>query len=151
MWYRGIMKYNHKRQEMPTDFWWMSLIQNFTSKKLILTWIWKKWSLDLAGWDKCSWSEFFRTKRLFFQEDAGIWHQCDAYGYWPGIMEHIFCSSIVREEKHQRHWLESPWWALAFFRSFARSSLSRANFFQFLTSKMGRRKTAIKCLGLNFM
>ena len=31
------------------------------------------------------------------------------------------------------HWLDSPWWILAFLRSFAHSPLSRAAFFQFLT------------------
>ena len=34
---------------------------------------------------------------------------------------------------HHHHWLDSPWWSLAFLRSFAHSSLLRANFFQFLT------------------
>ena len=34
---------------------------------------------------------------------------------------------------HHHHWLDSAWWALAFLRSFAHSSLSRATFFQFLT------------------
>ena len=34
---------------------------------------------------------------------------------------------------HRHHWLDSPWWALAFLRSFAHSSLLRATFFQFLT------------------
>ena len=37
---------------------------------------------------------------------------------------------------HHHHWLDSPWWALAFCRSFAHSSLSRATFFQFLTSNV---------------
>jgi hypothetical protein len=35
---------------------------------------------------------------------------------------------------HHHHWLDSPWWVLAFFRSFAHSSLSRATFFQFYPS-----------------
>ena len=34
---------------------------------------------------------------------------------------------------HHHHWFDSPLWAPAFLRSFAHSSLSRANFFQFLT------------------
>ena len=37
---------------------------------------------------------------------------------------------------HYHHWPDSPWWDLAFFRSFAHSSLSRATFFQFLTSNV---------------
>jgi len=32
---------------------------------------------------------------------------------------------------HHHNWLNSPWWALAFLRSFAHSSLLRATFFQF--------------------
>ena len=34
---------------------------------------------------------------------------------------------------YHHHWLNSPWWALAFLWSFAHSSLLRATFFQFLT------------------
>jgi len=37
---------------------------------------------------------------------------------------------------HHHHRLDSPWWALAFLRSFAHSSLSRVTFFQFLTSSI---------------
>ena len=37
---------------------------------------------------------------------------------------------------HHHHWLDSPWCALSFLRSFAHSSLSRATFFQFLTSNI---------------
>ena len=37
---------------------------------------------------------------------------------------------------HHHHWLDSPWWTLAFLRNSAHSSLSRATFFQFLTSSI---------------
>ena len=37
------------------------------------------------------------------------------------------------QNSHHHHWLDSPWWALAFLRSCAHSSLLRATFFQFLT------------------
>ena len=37
------------------------------------------------------------------------------------------------EVNHHHHWLDSPWWAVAFLRSFAHSSLLRATFFHFLT------------------
>ena len=36
-------------------------------------------------------------------------------------------------KNHHHHWLKSPWWTLAFLRSFAHSSLLRAAFFQLLT------------------
>jgi len=42
----------------------------------------------------------------------------------------------VGNYSHHHHWLDSPWRALAFLRSFAHSSLSRATFFQFLTSNI---------------
>jgi hypothetical protein len=49
-------------------------------------------------------------------------------------------------EDHHYHWLDSPWWALAFLRSFAYSSLSRATFFLFLTSSilMGLEDTSFE-------
>jgi len=34
------------------------------------------------------------------------------------------------------YWLDSPWWALAFLRSFVYSSLLGATLFQFLTSNI---------------
>ena len=37
---------------------------------------------------------------------------------------------------HHHHWLDSPWWAPAFLRSFVHSSLLRATLFQFLTSNI---------------
>ena len=45
-----------------------------------------------------------------------------------------FRISFCHHHHHHHHWLDSPWWALAFLRSLAHSSLSRATFFQFLTS-----------------
>jgi hypothetical protein len=42
---------------------------------------------------------------------------------------------IIRNH-HNHNWLDSPWWALAFLKSFAHSSLPRATFFQFLTSNI---------------
>ena len=44
------------------------------------------------------------------------------------------CINLITNHNH--HWLDSPWWALAFLRSFAHSYLSRATFFQFLTSNI---------------
>jgi len=43
--------------------------------------IWRKLILDLADWDKCSCTTFFRTKQ-FFEEDVGIWHHCDGIWVW---------------------------------------------------------------------
>jgi len=43
---------------------------------------------------------------------------------------------LVRLLLHHHHWLDSPCLVLAFFISFAHSSLSRATFFQFLTSNI---------------
>ena len=40
------------------------------------------------------------------------------------------------ETIHHHNWLDSPWWALAFLRSFVHSSLLRATLFQFLTSNI---------------
>jgi len=51
----------------------------------------------------------------------------------------IFSPPVLKLHKyhhHHHHWLDSPWWALAFLRSFAQSSLSRAIFFQFLTTNI---------------
>jgi len=42
--------------------------------------------------------------------------------------------NLNKEYHHHHHWLDSPWWALTFLRSFAHSSLLRATFFQFLAS-----------------
>jgi len=39
-------------------------------------------------------------------------------------------------DHHHHHWLDSPWWVLAFLRSFVPSSLLRATLFQFLTSNI---------------
>ena len=41
------------------------------------------------------------------------------------------CRPVTTTSYH--HWLDSPWWSLAFLRSFTHSSPSRATFFQFLT------------------
>jgi hypothetical protein len=35
--------------------------------------------------------------------------------------------------RHHHHWLDSPVWALAFFKSFLHSSLFNAKFFQFFS------------------
>ena len=48
----------------------------------------------------------------------------------------VYCTclkSFVSLNYHHHHWLDSPWWALAFLRSLTHSSLLRATFFQFLT------------------
>jgi hypothetical protein len=37
---------------------------------------------------------------------------------------------------NHHHWLDSPWWALTFLRSFVHSALSKAPFLQFLTSNI---------------
>jgi len=42
-----------------------------------------------------------------------------------------FMDMILFPPNHHHHWLDSPWWALAFLRSFAHSSLLRVTFFQF--------------------
>jgi len=47
-----------------------------------------------------------------------------------------YTQQIHPEQHHHHHWLDSPWWTLAFLRSFAHSFLSRATFFQFLTSNI---------------
>jgi len=39
-----------------------------------------------------------------------------------------FCCYRIHQH-HHHHWLDSPWWALAFLRSFAHSSPLRATFF----------------------
>jgi hypothetical protein len=44
-----------------------------------------------------------------------------------------FIKGIDRADKFIHHRLDSPWWVLAFLRTFAHLSLSRATFFQFLT------------------
>ena len=43
---------------------------------------------------------------------------------------------LLRDFDYHHHWLDSPWWALAFLRSCAHSSLLRATFFQFLTPRI---------------
>ena len=45
----------------------------------------------------------------------------------------VMCVYTKMFHHHHHHWLDSSWWTLAFLRSFAHSSLLRANFFQFLT------------------
>jgi len=56
-----------------------------------------------------------------------------------GISFHFFLvryrgmSDVIDDQYHHHHWLDSPWWTLAFLRNFAHSSLSRAAFFQLLT------------------
>ena len=45
-------------------------------------------------------------------------------------LEVDICNRCIRWILH-RHWLNSPWWALAFLRSRVHSSFSRAPFFQF--------------------
>ena len=46
-------------------------------------------------------------------------------------------TSLIAHRTHfyltHHHWLDSPWWALAFLRSFTHSSLLRATFLHFLT------------------
>jgi hypothetical protein len=43
---------------------------------------------------------------------------------------------VLLMTNNHHHWLDSPWWALAFLRSRVHSSLSRAAFFQFWTSSV---------------
>ena len=45
----------------------------------------------------------------------------------------MYFNTISEINCHNHLLLDSPWWALAFLRSFAHSSLLRATFFQFLT------------------
>ena len=45
----------------------------------------------------------------------------------------VLTETLLDSHHHHRHWFDSPWWALAFLRSFAHSSRLRATFFQFLT------------------
>jgi hypothetical protein len=44
-------------------------------------------------------------------------------------------TKCVGLDHHRHHWLESPVWALAFFKSFLHSALFNAKFFQFLFPK----------------
>jgi hypothetical protein len=55
-----------------------------------------------------------------------------SYKKW---MVHRDCASFIQSEP-QHHWLDIPWWVLAVLRSFAHLSLSRAAFFQLLTSNI---------------
>jgi len=51
---------------------------------------------------------------------------------------HHLVFSDLGEPRHlvHHHWLDSPWWTLAFLRSFAHSSLLRAAFFHLLTPRI---------------
>ena len=51
-----------------------------------------------------------------------------------GLLQAVLRHGMLVKNHYQ--WLDSPWWALAFLRSFAHSSLWRATFFQFLTTNI---------------
>jgi len=72
-----------------------------------------------------------------------LWYQSvcpsvctEQLGYqWSEFHETWYLGHHHHHHHHYR-WLDIPWWALAFLRSFANSSLSRATFFQFLSSSI---------------
>jgi len=68
------------------------------------------------------WSLILISEQHWLNENRK-WHRC---------VRQVTLSQLY----HYHHWLDSPWWALAFLRSFAHLSLSRATFFRFLTSSI---------------
>ena len=68
-------------------------------------------------------TEIYSIILIYIQQDASL-HSL----FYLETALHVLGGTITHHHHlhHHHYWLDSPWWALAFFRSFAHLSLSRS-------------------------